>query len=378
MAIGSRGDVQPLVALGAGLQQKGHQVNIVAGNEFDRLVKKTNLNFIPLGINIQEVMEAHTNIFHFIKDIKETILKASNIDQDAIISTFLGVSTCPIARAKKIPFFYVLPMPSLQTREFPNPLFPRLPLGKIYNELTYRIADGFITRSYKDASCLLEEPRPIYLFCFSPHVVPRPYDWGDFAHVTGYWFLDQPNDWQPLSNLEAFLQAGPPPVYVGFGSTLTKDTKTMTKLVLDALALAKQRAVLVTGWGGLKTGKVQPDVFVADSIPFDWLFPRVKAAIHHGGAGTTSAALRAAIPSVIVPFGADQSFWAHRMKALGVATDPISPKRLTAKRLAAAIQNALEDKQMQENANALGEKINSEDGIRNAITIIERVMAEKR
>jgi sterol 3beta-glucosyltransferase len=155
MAIGSRGDVQPLLALGAGLQRVGNQVHIIAGDEFEGLIRGVNLEFIPLGINIQASMESHTSIFRFMESIKEQVLKVCNIEQDAIISTFLGVSTCRLARAREIPFFYVLPMPSLQTCEFPNPLFPDLPFGKRYNALTYRLADRHITRSYEDAGCLL-------------------------------------------------------------------------------------------------------------------------------------------------------------------------------------------------------------------------------
>ena len=375
VAIGSRGDVQPLVALGAGLRNAGNQVHIVAGDEFERLITGANLEFIPLGINIQAAMESQTSIFRFMESIKDQVLKSCKIEQDAIISTFLGVSTCRLARSREIPFFYVLPMPSLETCEFPNPLFPNMPFGKRYNLLTHRIANRHVTRSYRDAGCLFQEPRPTYLCCFSSHVVSRPSDWGDNAYVTGYWFLDHSINWQPTDELDAFIQKGPPPIYVGFGSTHTGKPEKMTSLVIDALASIKQRSVLVTGWGGLKVGEVYPDVYVVDSIPFDWLFPRVSVAVHHGGAGTTSAALRAGVPSVIVPFGVDQSFWARRMKSLGVATEPISPRRLTAKRLSAAIHTVIEDNQMRENVSALGAKIRGEDGVGNAIAIIEQVMS---
>jgi sterol 3beta-glucosyltransferase len=375
MAIGSRGDVQPVIALGVGLKKAGYQVHIVAGDEFDGLIEGADLEFFPLGINIQSAMESHTNFFHFMKSIQDQVLRACKVEQDAIVSTFLGVSTCRRARAREIPFFYVLPMPSLQICEFPNPLFPDLPLGRRYNALTYRLADRHVTRSYEDASCLFQEPRPTYLCCFSPHVVPRPSEWGDYAHVTGYWFLDHSTDWQPTDELEAFIQNGPPPIHVGFGSTHTGDSEKTIRIVLDALASTKQRSVLVTGWSGLELGEAYPDVFVANSIPFDWLFPRVSVAVHHGGAGTTSTALRAGIPSVIVPFGVDQSFWARRMKNLGVAADPISPRRLTAKRLSAAIRTVIEDERIRDNVAALGEKIRNEDGVGNAIAIIEQVMS---
>ncbi len=232
MGIGSRGDAQPLVALGVGLQRKGHHVRVVAGNEFDALVAGAQLEFTPLGLNIQAAMERHTNIFRFAHSITGKILKACEGKQDAIVATILGVSTCQVARARGIPFFYAVPIPGLRTRDFPDPLFPPLPLGSAYNVLTYRLTEALLAQSYAYARCLFRTPRPTYLFCFSSHVIPRPSDWGDYAHVTGYWFLDHPTDWQPPVELVDFLEAGPPPVCVGFGSMLSDDSKGMTDLVL--------------------------------------------------------------------------------------------------------------------------------------------------
>lgn len=374
MAIGSRGDVQPLAALGVGLKSRGHQVTLVAGDEFDSFVRDAKLEFMPLGIKIQPVMEGQNDIFRFMASIRDKVLKASEMEQDAIVSTFLGVSTCPIARARNIPFFYAVPIPSLKTREFPNPLFPPFPFGKAYNALTYQVIDKRTIKSCEDASCLFLEPRPTYLFNFSHHVVSRPTDWGEFAHITGYWFLDSPTDWQPPKELVEFLAAGTPPVYVGFGSMLTSDPQKMTQLVLESLALANVRGVIVTGWGGLQTSEMPSSVFIANSIPFDWLFPQLSAAIHHGGAGTTSAALRAGIPSVVIPFGLDQSFWGRRVHNLGVSIKPILPSQLTAKKLAMSIRSVLENKQIRYRATLLGEKIRAENGVENAITIIEQVL----
>ncbi|HNT75391.1 MAG TPA: glycosyltransferase [Anaerolineae bacterium] len=377
LAIGSRGDVQPLVALGVGLQRHGHHVRVVAGDEFDGLVADAGLEFTPLGVNIRTVIESHTNIFHLIESIRTLVLKASAEAQDAIVSTFLGVSACPLARERHVPFFYAVPIPGLETREFPHLLFPRLPLGKAYNALTYRLADHQVTHSCPDARCLFLEPRPTYLFCFSSHVVPRPADWEEYAHVTGYWFLDRPADWQPPAELEQFLQAGAPPVYVGFGSARTNDPQKMTALVVEALARAGQRGVLVAGWGGLQTGALSADVFAAPALPFDWLFPRVSVAVHHGGAGTTAEALRAGVSSVVVSLAMDRVFWGWQLHKLGAGTAPIAPRYLTAEHLAAAIRQAATDPQLHANAAALGEKIRREDGVGNAVAIIEKVIQSK-
>jgi sterol 3beta-glucosyltransferase len=364
-----------LAALGLGLQRQGHQVRLVAGDEFAGLVTGAGLAFVSLGIEVGAASRGYRDLYLFMASIKDQVAAASQGKSDAIVATFLGIGACPLARARGIPFFYALPMPGLRTAEFPHPLFPSLPLGKFYNALTYRLVDHRATRSFADARCLFGEPRPTYLFCFSPHVVPRPADWANYAHVTGYWFLDHPVDWHPPEGLVEFLQGRPPPVYVGFGSVPADDAQRLTSVALEALAYAEQRGVLVTGQGDLQDGEITPDLYLASAIPHDWLFPRVAAAVHHGGAGTTAAALRAGIPSVIVPFGLDQSFWARRLQGLGAGTEPLDSKRLTAEQLATAIRRAVDDTQLRTSAAELGDKVRAEDGVGNAIAVIERVVA---
>lgn len=283
------------------------------------------------------------------------------------------MSTCQLARARGFPFFYAAPIPGLLTGAFPNPLFPPLPLGSVYNRLTYRLADRVALKSYPYACELFAEPRPTYLCCFSPRVVPRPADWGPFAHVTGYWFLDRPAGWRPPQDLVDFLEAGPRPVCIGFGSMLEDDPARLTGLVLDAVARSGQRAVLVSGWGALAERSLPESVYRVESIPYDWLFPRCAAAVHHGGAGTTALALRAGIPAVAVPFGIDQAFWGRRVRQLGAGLGPIPVRRLTAERLAAAIKTAVTDEGLRARASDLGRLIQAEDGVGAAVRIIESV-----
>ena len=189
MAVGSRGDVQPFVALGKGLRRRGHQVRLVAGDEFRQLVTDAALDFVPLGVIMQAAMAAHSNIFRMMDSLTAPVLGACTGDEDAIVSTFLGVATCAFARERHIPFFYALQIPSLRTRAFPDPLFPPLPLGAGYNLLTHRLNERIAQRSYPPARSLFELPRPQYLFHFSAHVIPWPADWPDFgcriARMTG-------------------------------------------------------------------------------------------------------------------------------------------------------------------------------------------------
>jgi sterol 3beta-glucosyltransferase len=373
LAIGSRGDVQPVVALGRGLQEAGYEARLVAGDEFEALVTASGLPVAPLGVNLREMMAAHTNIFRLMHDITADVQCACQ-DGDAILATAMGVAACAVARERRVPFFYVLPMPGLRTRAFPHPLFPPLPLGGLYHHLTYLLTDTLVVRSYPYARCLLQEPRPPYLHPFSARVVPRPPDWGDHAHVTGYWFLTRPDGWEPPEGLVAFLESGPPPVYVGFGSMIDRDPERLAALVVEALRKAGQRAILLGDRSYLETVDWPDTVFRLDSVPHDWLFPRVAAVVHHGGAGTTAAGLRAGIPSVVVPFALDQPFWGRRVHALGVGPQPIPRKKLSVARLANAIRIAVEHEPLRQRAAALGERIRAEDGVGQAVAIIERYL----
>lgn len=195
--------------------------------------------------------------------------------------------------------------------------------------------------------------------------------------ITGYWSLDEAPDWRPPARLVEFLESGPPPVYVGFGSMAHRNPQQTTQLVHKALQRSGQRGVLATGWGAL-SGAQWPhtsDLFMLDSIPHSWLFPRMAAVVHHGGSGTTGAGLRAGVPSVLVPHAGDQPFWARRVADLGVGPRPIPRRRLTAERLAAAIARAVRDEEMRARAAAVGQRIRAEDGVGQAIGIIERGMS---
>jgi UDP:flavonoid glycosyltransferase YjiC (YdhE family) len=169
-----------------------------------------------------------------------------------------------------------------------------------------------------------------------------------------------------------FLQSGPPPVYIGFGSMVNSKPEETTALVLQALARTGQRGVLSAGWGGLMKADLPETVFMIGSIPFSWLFPQMAAVVHHGGAGTTSMGLRAGIPSVITPFMGDQPFWGQRVYELGVGSRPIPLRHLTVERLAESIRCAVSDTAMREKAARLGKLIQAENGIARAVAIIEQ------
>jgi UDP:flavonoid glycosyltransferase YjiC (YdhE family) len=208
------------------------------------------------------------------------------------------------------------------------------------------------------------------LYGFSPSVIPPPPDWGEDTHVTGYWFLDPDQGWQPNSGLLAFLESGPPPVYVGFGSMGNRNPQATAALVARALDMSGQRAVLSSGWGGMEVDDLPESVFLVGSVPHTWLFPRMASVVHHGGAGTTAAGLRAGVPSVVVPFFGDQPFWGRRVHELGAGPEPIPRRHLSAGRLARAIENAVSDPGMSQRAAELGARIRNEDGLARAAAVI--------
>jgi sterol 3beta-glucosyltransferase len=215
-------------------------------------------------------------------------------------------------------------------------------------------------------------PVPV-MYPYSTHVLPVPDDFPPHVYVTGYWFLDHPVDWKPDSKLVRFLEAGPPPVYVGFGSMGGPGVHKRTKVVIEALERSGQRGVIASGWGGLTSSDLPGTIYMLDSVPHDWLFPHVAAVVHHGGSGTTASGLRAGKPTVICPFLGDQPFWGGLVHQLGVGPKPIPQKRLTADLLAGAITAATNDQEMQRRAKELGQKISAEDGVACAVEIVARI-----
>ncbi len=209
---------------------------------------------------------------------------------------------------------------------------------------------------------------------YSEHVVPRPHDWPDTQHITGYWFLDEDAlgaQWQPSDDLRAFIEAGSAPVYVGFGSATGSNAQRMTQIIVDALKQTGQRGIIAQGWAGLHASDLPDSVYLLKSAPHSWLFPRTAGVVHHGGAGTTAAGLCAGVPSFLIPHFADQPFWARRVHELGVGPAPVKRHNLTVDVLAKGIGQMVTDVMMRERAVALGKKIAAEDGVSTAIVCLE-------
>lgn len=412
IAGGSRGDVQPYVALGKGLKESGHTVRILAPQDYQDLIIAYGLDFFDMGggvktmaqSQIQDIVE-QGNILKILavtgKGAQQLALQSAINGlvacqgSDLILAGFAGLANgLALAEKLNIPFLSAHLMPFTPTNEFPSVLTPQLPqtrLTKWANGWSHQLAQQMMWQMLRSAdnkartqvlqmapapfwgpfASLQRESRPI-IYGYSPQVIPPPADWPDYIQVTGYWFLEPPAGWEPPGDLVQFLQVGPPPVYVGFGSMLSRKPEETADLVLAALAKTGQRAVLSAGWGGLKKENLPETVFMVGSIPHIWLFPQMAAVVHHGGAGTTGAGLHAGIPSIITPFFGDQPFWGRRVYELGVGPKPIPRQRLTVKSLAEAIRAAVSDPALRENAAHLGKLIRAEDGIARAVAIIEQ------
>jgi UDP:flavonoid glycosyltransferase YjiC (YdhE family) len=393
--------VQPYIALGRGLQARGHAVTLATVSEFEDLVGEYGLAFAPLRGDFLKAAQSREGQGNFLKLVGQWIAMARETLDDewqqaqgaeVFIYNPAALGGYHIAEKLGVPAFAAFPTPLYTpTRAFPSPFFPVASLGP-FNKASHRLLAKMGPAMYgrpirewrrealglppaRGEARLRGQPVPM-LYGYSEAVVPRPADWDESAVVTGYWFLDAPAGWQPLEGLAQFLASGPPPVYVGFGSMFMAGGAEKTRLVLKALALAGQRGVLATGWGGMTAEGTTDNVYFVDEVPHDWLFPQVAAVVHHGGAGTTGAGLRVGRPTVICPLVGDQPFWGRRVAATGAGPEPISLLRLTPERLAAAMTTAVTDAGMRERAAALGERLRSEDGVGRAADFIERRLAE--
>jgi UDP:flavonoid glycosyltransferase YjiC (YdhE family) len=415
-AAGSRGDIQPCVILSRGLQQAGYSVRLAAPQDFAGFIQKYDVAHAPLRGDVQAIMAGDTgrafmetgganplkSIFAVRKMIAPVVMSMAQDaydacrDADALICLgVFGAFGQAIAAARGIPILHVEPTPLLPTRAFAAPSWPiQRSLGGLHNYLSgvamlrvvwlwYRpfvreFRQGLGLPAYGAGDFIKALKSAPMLGAYSPQIIPHAADWPDSLHVTGDFFPDNETDWQPSPELKAFLEAGERPVYVGFGSMAGRDPQRLARLVLEALDRSGQRGVLLTGWGGLRAGAAPENAFVLESAPHQWLFPRMAAVVHHGGAGTTAEGLRAGVPAVIVPFVLDQPFWGARVRAMGLGPQPIPQKKLTADRLAEAIRVAVTDRGMKQRARACGAAIRAENGVDNAVNIIQDILGAPR
>jgi len=388
--------------------ERGHSVKLAAPARFKNLVEKYGIQFIPLPGEPEDLSRRLNDAgYNFVKMVREMMDHAIEIgaemlrrteeacaDADLIIHTFAHVvGAHTLAREKNIPDVHIQTFPMFTpTGDYPNVTMPDLKLH-ILNRFTHIVSQKITWWTSKfgyEQVCRrvglpkrklyfpfdndpLRPPTPI-LCAWSPSVLPASKDWTSNVHVTGYYFFDHVKDYQPSAELQSFLKEGKPPTCISFGSMVNRDVERIDHIVRDALARTDNRGVILSGWSDVKNDS-SSDVLYLDSVPHDWLLPQCKIIIHHGGAGTTSAGLRAGIPNVVVPFTADQPFWGRQVQKIGASPKPIYVNKLSVENLTQAIVEA-DDEVVRRRAQAIGQSLRSENGVQYAARLIETHISE--
>ena len=413
LTIGSRGDVQPYIALCKGLLAEGHKPKIATHAEFEPWIKKHGIDFAPVEGDPAELMricvENGMFTYSFLKEaslkfrgwIDELLLSAWKACQGTqiLIESPSAMAGIHIAEALGVPYFRAFTMPWTRTRAYPHAFaVPEHKMGGAYNYITYVMFDNVFWKAIASQvnrwrkkelglrSTNLDKLQPNkvpFLYNFSPSVVVPPLDYSDWIRVTGYWFLDEASDWTPPEDLTNFIAQARADekkiVYIGFGSIVVSDPAALTKTVVDSILKADVRAILSKGWSDrlgnhdatVPEVPLPPEILQIKSAPHDWLFKQIDAAAHHGGAGTTGASLRAGLPTIVKPFFGDQFFFGSRLEDLGVG---ICMKKLNVSVFSRALWEATHSHRMIVKAHVLGEQIRKEDGVAMAIQAIYRDM----
>ncbi|KAI0868294.1 UDP-glucose,sterol transferase [Hypoxylon argillaceum] len=428
--VGSRGDVQPFIALGLALQTHGHRVRVATHDVFRPFVTSSGLDFYPVGGDPAELMAYMVSSPRLVPDL--ATLRAGAIARkrhmydrmlrgfweacladdpdtgapfvaDAIIANPPGFAHVHCAEALGVPCHLVFTMPWSSTGAFPQPLAGMTldtkgkkvsksasktnyvsyaavnfltwqGLGDVVNHWRVETLDLEAVPS-TEGPHLIETLKVPFTYCWSPSLVSKPPDWGDHIDVCGFFFRNPPA-YTPPDDLAEFLGSGPAPIYIGFGSIVVGNAAGLLSMVLGAVRATGVRAVISRGWSSLSADG-SDDVFFLGDCPHEWLFQQVTAVVHHGGAGTTACGLRYGRPTAIVPFFGDQPFWGAVVNQAGAGPAPVPYESLTSQKLAQAIRFCLSPA-AREAALAVACKIATEDGVARAVDSFHRSLPKGR
>jgi sterol 3beta-glucosyltransferase len=399
LTYGTEGDTRPMVALARGLVDAGHDVTLLAERSGEDHAAALRVPFVALaGDMAGELRRAASGLARSgvdARSVARTLAAIANAntsswmratieharDAEVVVCAGLAIYVgLSVAEALGIRAIGAGLQPLMPTRAFASPFLPPLRLPGFVNRASHRFVLGAMWRAFRgainDARCDVAHQTPRkrewtdypVLFGISPALVPRPRDWGERVAVTGYWFGPRDPHFAPDRELAAFLASGEPPVYVGFGSMLGFDRERVLATVLEALD--GRRALLHSGWSDFANASLPANVLRIAHVPHDWLFPKMSTVVHHGGAGTTHAAARAGVPAVVLPFAADQFFWAKRLEALGVAPPMLAHRELNPVRLSERLEAARSDG-MRERARQVAMAMSTENGVANAVERID-------
>jgi UDP:flavonoid glycosyltransferase YjiC (YdhE family) len=395
-AAGSRGDVAPYTGLGAELRRAGYDVVLATTDTFAPLVRDAGLEFRSLPADLRArggatgKRELMRTAAAFITELGQGFADAMDEGADLLL---LSTTTAPLGwhltEATGTPSLGVYLQPTAPTGDFPPVVTGSRSLGRLANRATGRFALRMADRVYEQAVAKLRQRLQLpaaspsemrrrqeranwpILHGFSTALVPRPSDWRPGLEVVGNWWPHHDPAERLPTDLEDFLRAGPRPVLIGFGSMASGDGERLSEIAVRALRRAGLRGILQAGSAGLAADG--EDVLTIGDVPHALLFPRLAAVVHHGGAGTSAAALRAGVPAVTVPVTADQPFWAGRLAALGAATDPIPFRSLTAERLADSLDQVVKQQAHSRAAARAAQHLLTENGAGQALKAIQQL-----
>lgn len=414
VTVGTRGDIQPIVALAEALKAAGDHVVILGGANFKAWVESRDLTFHPMQVNMEDMMNTPEGKAWADNAGKNPIKEARAMrrmlsvhgaavaedimrfcpEADALFSnlpTFGMVDA--VAEKYNKPHTRVMFAPLTPTNDPRSTMVPAYPNGPSpLNRFSAHMGIYFTWWVAKDNLAAVRQQldlpawswgdyrkawgRVPVLTGISPLITPPDPQWHDRVAVTGYWFGQEDLAWQPPQDLQTFLAQGEAPVYVGFGSMPNSDPESTTRSIITALERTGQRGIIQRGWAQLGVKRLPDHIFLLDSAPHEWLFPRAKALIHHGGAGTTAMGIRAGVPATIVSHLGDQPYWGRRLYELGIGGKPIKSIHLNAEKLEKAIQTMLQEN-VQQRARDFGEQFRQEKGIENAVTFIQRTLSDE-
>lgn len=429
MVIGSRGDIQPFLKIGKVLREEyGHKVRIATHPAFREFIEKdTGLEFFSVGGDPSELMafmvknpgmipkletvkagdigRRRASMAEMFQGFWRACISATDNEKDtrnlkmmgekqpfiadAIIANPPSFAHIHCAEALGIPLHLMFTFPYTPTQAFPHPLatIKKSNVDPGYtNFISYPLVEmmvwqglGDLVNDFRSKTLGLDpvstlwapgstyRPHVPFTYMWSPGLIPKPEDWGEEIDISGFVFLDLASSFTPPEDLVEFLGAGEMPIYIGFGSIVVDDPDHFTEMIFEAVKLAGVRALVSKGWGGLGQDNVPENIYMLENTPHDWLFPRIRACIIHGGAGTTAIALKCGKPTMVVPFFGDQYFWGTMIGNARAGPMPIPYKKLTVETLAEGIEFCLTE-EAQTAVDKIAKSIELEgDGAKNAV-----------
>jgi sterol 3beta-glucosyltransferase len=411
MALGTRGDVFPLLALAKGLRTAGHHIRFATPLLFEAETRAAGLEYFPIGGDSERFFSgrAGTVLRDMVRNprvfprfwnnymaayarthLRQTWEACRGFDTAVCVPWFQATPSLSEKLGRPCFAATVMPAFGLPTAELPNLYDPKAAGNSEGTRRTWRSstlilsaalpqvnqwrAESLGLRPQSTLEAIRAYRRSNFLLGYSQVLLPRPLDWPASAHVTGFWFPELHAGWQPSHQLLRFLDRNPKPLMVGFSSQVARNPAAFTHKVISAVVRSGKSAILLTGWGGLRQTDLPPNLLWQNSVPYQWIVPRLGGFLHHGGCGTTAICMHSGVPHMAIPFGFDQSLWSTRIAELGLGPRPILPQSVEPALLADALVRMSEDPAFTQRALDVAERVRSEDGVGAAVQVIERAL----